>query len=214
MTDYEIVQGEHIFLCGQTGSGKTYFEIEAIIKNAARVVVVDSEYVKNPTVPDQFAGMDLVSPDNERLYKKIIRSDKPFHVRVPLDATEDDTERLSQLCKWTLEEGHDLFFVVDEVADFSSPSVIPEGLKLIVRKGRKRRISVVVGTQRPQDANKEFTTQSTHQFWFFLTPEECARWKEYANHLPELMTKVSKSKHNFVYHSTADEDYWVVGEAI
>lgn len=128
-------------VCGSSGSGKSAW-IKKQLKGRKRVIVwdVDEEYTEE-------AGFIAVRSMREllRLLKK--RKTGRFSY-VPCALVEFDNWCLAAFGwgKCTA--------VAEETADVTTPSKAPAGWGALVRRGRKRGISVIGVTQRPAESDK------------------------------------------------------------
>jgi DNA helicase HerA-like ATPase len=164
---------EHGTVVGSTGEGKTFFLTNAIAS------------IKHPTLGERVLMHDTEDRDfPEKEWPAVspqralgaIKSKKPFRLRVIWGLDEKSQAAFDAWCYKALEVGHDYRNIIDEVADFSDASRINPGLLSLVRKGRKRNISVWVGSQRPQHLHKIFPSQSKHLIVLFMDEEDRARW--------------------------------------
>ena len=188
----EIKHGEHTTIVGQTGSGKTFFAKNGLLPAFNRIIIVDSEDY-------DFAEIRAVSVKQAL---ELAHGNKPFVVRVIMAGTiEYDEERLKSLCEGLLEHGHDSTVYIDEVTDFSDTRTIPPYLLSLIRKSRKRRISVIVATQRPQNLNKNFLANSVHQFYFFMDEFDIEYLKHNgAPYLSEQIKFIPKRSFKSIYY--------------
>ena len=190
--------GEHIVVLGATGSGKTYWCRGTLVPLWSRVIVVDTEEYDYNRLP-------AVSPSKAVALAR--SKDKAFRVRVVFngDGGEKDANDLTVLCKGLLKGGHDTLVVFDEVTDFSDAQSIPPSLRSLVRKARKRRITVAMATQRPAMLSKDAYTQSIHRVVFFLPDYDCAAIKKYAPWAGERMSQIPYKSYRYLYQAPNGE---------
>ena len=187
-----IIQiGEHAVAIGQTGSGKTFFIKNGVLPAYNRIIVLDTEEM-------QFNEFPAVSI-NKAL--SLARSNYSFYVRVIMYGNiEEDAEALDDLCRGLLDYGHDLVLYIDEITDFSTPTSIPSSLLSLIRKARKRTISVIVGTQRPQLLNKSFLVNSVHQFYFYIDEYDANYLHRYAPFLSDNLSEIPYGSYMCIYY--------------
>ena len=185
----KIETGQHVSIVGTTGSGKTYFAKNALLPLYSRIIVVDTEDY-------DFADFPAVS---SKKALRLAKSDYRFHVRVRFPPKADDT--LDDLCNGLLEVGHDLAVYFDEVTDFSTPAVIPDSLRGLIRKARKRGITVIVATQRPQFLNKAFLANSQHRIYFYVSDYDRAAIRDYAPWMTERAADIPYGSYRSIYQA-------------
>ena len=177
----KIERGQHVVVLGSTGSGKTYFVRNCLLPLFDRVLIFDSEdmdFTDFPTL--SLWQVKRFSRSNYRFYGKIVLTGK-------LDLDEPVIE---EVCDALLAHGHDMAVYIDEVTDFSDARSIPDPLRALIRKGRKRGISVIVGTQRPAMLSKDYYGNSQHRFIFFLSDYDAAVVREYAPYIQENAARI------------------------
>ena len=185
----KLEAGQHISVLGTTGSGKTFFVRNAILPVYDRVLVVDSEDYDFPDFPAVSVPKAL----------RLAKSDYSFYVRVVVAPSE--TDKLSDLCRGLLAGGHDLAVYIDEITDWTTPTTIPDDLRNLIRKARKRYISVIVGTQRPQFLNKAFLSNSTHRFYFYISDYDRAAIRDYAPWMEERCGEIPYGSWRCLYQA-------------
>ena len=184
--------GQHLTVLGQTGSGKTYWVRNSLIPLWRRVIVADTEDIDYGNLP--------VVKTKKAL--ELAKGDKAFRVRVVFSGNPAvDEPAMEDLCYGLLDVGHDLLFVVDEATDFSDAHRIPDGLRALVRKARKRNITVAMATQRPAMLSKDVLTQSVHRVYFYLPDYDRAAVKPWAPWMEEAMPQAPYKSFLFIYQS-------------
>lgn len=183
--------GEHVSVLGATGTGKTYWVREDLLPQYRRVIVLDTE-------ERDFNALPRVS---QKRAVALAAGDRPFRVRVVAFPHED----LTVLTGGLLEKGHDVCLYVDELTDFGRPGQMDEGLVMLVRKARKRNITVVGSTQRPALLDKTWLANSSHQVYFYLSPYDRSRVKDYAPFLEERGGEAPYKSYRYLYlHPNGD----------
>src|SRR5437016_5326049 len=139
----KIKMGEHLVLLGTNGSGKTYFFRHVIEPEFDRLLVVDTE-------DREFSDLKLIQTRNGDTVAKAIPRDKKFRWRWVPPPTEE-VEQMDNLSNRLLdrEECEGMTLYIDEATDFADAHTISPWLKALFRKARKRRQSIIIGSQRP-----------------------------------------------------------------
>jgi hypothetical protein len=154
--------GQHTSVLGETGAGKTYWSRDTLEK-ARRVLVVDTEEGFDFSPKD----WEVVTLDQLKRSSALGDASKPFHWAFrPRPGMEE--EDVDALCVLLIKRARSMWVYFDEVTDYSDASTCPPALKLLFRKGRKRRISVMASTQRPAGFNHWFSENSQHKILFYF----------------------------------------------
>ena len=183
----KINLGEHITVIGITGTGKTYFSRNALLPIFQRVLVVDTEeydFEDFPVVKQSAIG-------------QLVKTDYRFVARVIL--SPDETDDIENICQTLLKHGHDMVVYIDEITDFSDAHRIPKMLKALIRKARKRKISVVVGTQRPQMLNLDFLANSLHNIYFFMSERDADYISNYEPRIFDNLGAIPYQSYQSIY---------------
>ncbi len=192
--------GEHATCVGSTGSGKTFMVKNAILPRHNRFIVWDSESDVNGSSYD-FSEPAFIKADHKKA-ARIAAGKKNFRLRVPAKTGEQGTEDLEEFCHDILYGGaHDVLIYIDEVTDFSDAWTMGDNLQALVRKGRKRPISVVVGSQKPKGLNGWFTDNSAHIFVFGIRRAEQQRFVKNTGEewVLEVQPKIAIGTHKFAH---------------
>lgn len=188
-----IGHGEHVCVVGINGTGKTFYCRNGLLPSFARIIVVDTEEMDFEDFPSVSVKTAL----------RLVRSDYAFVVRIVV--YPDDMETIEELSRGLLSiKRRDCATAVyfDEITDFSDPARIPPELKKLIRKGRKRDLHVIVGTQRPQDLHKEFLANSVHRVIFYISDyDQAANLKKYAPEVEERMGEIPWKSYRSFYQS-------------
>ncbi len=156
----KLKPGEHYMIIGSTGSGKTYFAKKVLLPPWPRVLVIDTENM-------QFEDYKELKTTADKVISKLPK-DKAFRFRyVPEIEWKEELEVISQDLLLT---GRNMVIYIDEVTDFSDAHVIGPEFSALVRKARKRDISVFAGTQRPQGVNKWLFSNAIWKQFFYTQP--------------------------------------------
>lgn len=190
--------GEHIVVLGATGSGKTYWCRETLSPLWTRVIIVDTEEYDYQKLPAVGVGKALALAKSD---------DKAFRVRVVFrgDYGEEDHANMASLCNGLLKSGHDTLIILDETTDFCDANYIPPPLRSLIRKARKRKITVAMATQRPAMLSKDAYTQSVHRVVFYLPDYDCAAIKRYAPWAGERMGEIPYRSYSYLYQAPNGE---------
>jgi len=197
--------GEHCMVVGTTGAGKTYFAKNALLPVYPRIIVVDTEDY-------DFEEFPVVS------VKKAVRlaqSDTPiFFCRVVLSGVlSRDIDSINSLCYGLLAHGHDVVVYFDEVTDYSDAHHIPDSLRALVRKGRRRPITVMVGSQRPAMISKDFWGNTLHKWIFALSDYDIEAVRPYAPRVADHKADIAYGSHCSLYLGPDPATVRVVGPA-
>jgi len=128
-------------VCGSSGSGKSAW-VKKQIKVKPRVIVwdVDEEYTNEK-------GFEAVTSKRDLL--RLVKSRKKGRFAyVPKNLGEFDF-----WCKVAFAWGN-CTAIAEETADVTTPAKAPEGWGVLVRRGRKRGISIIGVSQRPAESDK------------------------------------------------------------
>lgn len=194
--------GQHGVAIGQTGSGKTWGckngVLPAGLEKTHRLFVVDVEQ-----------GFDFPEPVfKARSLSTALKwsaGDKPFIARVEFHLVEGDSqtaeEKFDQLAYGLLDGGgHDLFLYIDESTRFSPHGNAFDAYDELIARARKRNISVVSGTQRPQMISKTVYTQSIHRLWWYVDQYDADGWlQRSATPIFERMNEIPWESYRFLY---------------
>ena len=174
--------GEHYMMIGSTGSGKTYFARNFLLKQFSRVLVIDSEDM-------EFADYNQIKADPQNIARKLPK-DKNFHWRYVPDLINAKQE-MEYISQSLLEYGHEVVIYIDEITDFSDAHSISPWLSALIRKARKRKISVIIATQRPQGVNKWLFNNSIWKQFFYIQPFDLHYLDELWKGISEIVSQVS-----------------------
>ena len=183
----KINLGEHITVVGITGTGKTYFSRNALLPIFQRVLVIDTEEY-------DFEDFPIVKQSS---IGQLVKTDYRFAAKVVL--SPEDTEEIEDICLTLLKHGHDMVVYIDEITDFSDAHRIPKMLKALIRKARKRKISVVVGTQRPQMLNLDFLANSMHNIYFFMSERDADYISNYEPRIFDNLGAIPYQSYQSIY---------------
>ena len=171
MSGIDITLGEHVVLLGETGSGKTEFFKRHLAPKLRRLLIVDTE-------ERQFNNVPVLHRKDPLKIARAIPMDltKGFRWRVVPPPTRDaGVEYLDGLfeglvSRWRGEALAKMAVYIDEGTDFSDAHSIGEWFAAAFRKLRKREISILIATQRPQGLSKWAEGNATHECIFFVRP--------------------------------------------
>ena len=128
-------------VCGSSGSGKSAW-VKQQLKGRARVIVwdVDEEYVKEK-------GFVAVR-DRGKLIELLLKRKKGRFAYVPKSLADFDLWSKAAFA-WG-----NCTAIAEETADVTTPAKAPEGWGMLIRRGRKRGITIIGVTQRPAESDK------------------------------------------------------------
>jgi hypothetical protein len=150
---------DRIFIAGMTGKGKTTFAqwlVEQL--QPLRVIVFDPKDelelgVQKARTPAELATM---------MHQPVVHY-------VPSGFERDELEEASQIV-W--ETPGPYIWWIDETSEISSPSWVPQGMRLAVTQGRSKRKIVMALTQRLAESHPVFRSQAEHIIVFVPPPIE------------------------------------------
>ena len=197
----QLQKGEHMAVLGTTGSGKTFAVRNTYLPPWQRVVVIDTEEMDFNDFPKVSVSRAIA----------LGKSDYAFAVRVVLSADRKaDEPAVAQLCKGILKSGHDLVIYFDEFTDLSDANQILPPIRQLIRKARKRGVSVYVGTQRPAMLSKDVFANAQHRVYFFMSDYDAQAVHDYAPWLKEARREIPYQSYKSIYQAP-DESLMVLG---
>jgi hypothetical protein len=192
MTDDQLPQpwkiGEHIAAVGDTGTGKSYL-ISKLVDLRRYVVFIR-------TKPDDIKFPGFVKA------RKASAMDRMYDTRILLTPqhsyqmreTYGALERAWEQGGWTV--------VVDEGWYVEKILRLGALVERLLTQGRSKKISVVVGMQRPAQISRFVISQCTHLFTFRVEGRDLQIIKESTS--PRMVEPISNlTGHNFVYYHRA-----------
>ena len=196
----EIKLGEHMTLIGMTGSGKTYFAKNGILPAFNRLIIFDTEEMDFP----EFKAVSVKDAI------KLSKGATQFYVRVIGTGKYDaDISMVDELCYGLLKSGHGTAIYFDEITDYSDSHSVPDSLQALIRKARKRGISVITGTQRPQMLNNDFVANSVHQVYFAMKSKDIDHLSKYLGNVTDSFHMLKRDMHNSVYIDPSDRNIYL-----
>ena len=188
--------GQHGILEGINGSGKTWAARNGLLPLWYRVVVADTE------------GMEFndFKPVDVKHAIKLLKSTYHFYVRVPFSGDLDtDLTSINELSRGVRKEvpfGHiPSLIYYDEFTDFADAMTIPPALRSLVRTARKRNVSILAGTQRPQLMNKTMVANAQHKFYFFMSEYDAEQIRSYAPFVKERLSEIPYGSYRSLYQA-------------
>jgi hypothetical protein len=189
----DIEDGQHAIVEGINGTGKTVFCWNALCPTAHRVIVMDTEGM-------EFEMLPAVSVERAI---RLMKSDYSFYVRIPFSGDlKADLERLDSFCKGVRNlrrKGPRTIIYFDEFTDFCDATTIPPNLRSMLRTARKRNVTIVAGTQRPQLMNKTMVANAVHRFYFFMSEYDAEQIKGYAPFVAERLNEIPYKSYRCLY---------------
>ncbi|RQW61027.1 helicase HerA domain-containing protein [Vibrio viridaestus] len=143
---------EHKYVIGASGSGKSY-HVKELIKALRRVLIwdADDEYGEVPNVIKVQTPSELMA---------LIESEQDAIIRyVPNSLTPKLVEKQFDFVSLAAFVWGNCAYVAEEIADVTTPAKAVGGWGKVLRRGRKRGVTVFPVTQRPAEADKTVFTQ-------------------------------------------------------
>jgi hypothetical protein len=190
----EFKAGQHAIVEGINGSGKTFACRNGLLPLWDRVIVCDTEGL-------EFNDFPAVSI-KEAL--RLLKSRYSFYVRIPftgdLDTDEARIDELALGIRRNLDkETHPAVIYFDEFTDFADAMTILPSLRSLVRTARKRNLTIIAGTQRPQLMNKTMVANAVHRFYFFMSEYDAEQIKSYAPFVKQNLSKIPYGSYKCIY---------------
>ena len=192
--DINLRLGEHVIALGKTGSGKTYLIKNAILRQSRRVLVVDSENM-------EFSEYALAKGAPERIVKAIPPPNKQNYRWRISPSTNNIDEYINTLCKSFIEapDTQDSMIVFEEISDYSDAHYIPEYMRGLIRKARKRNITVIATSQRSAGINKWLWDNTSHKFMFYTDEDDIIRMSRLSPFTSSFLSDIKYNTHDYVY---------------
>jgi hypothetical protein len=180
--------GEHIAAVGDTGTGKTYL-VSRLVELRKHVVIIR-------TKPDdiKFKGFKTARKASamDSMYdtRILLTPEHSYQMREAYGALERAWEQGS----WTI--------VVDELWYIEKMLKLGPLVERLLTQGRSKKISVVVGMQRPAQISRFAISQCTHLFTFRVEGRDLQIIKESTT--PRIVDPIANLQgHHFVYYNRA-----------
>lgn len=187
--------GQHMGLVGSTGGGKTYWAKHFLLPRFNRVLVVDSEQMEF----DDYRLLKIGS-ESPRVLKASIPRDvkKGFHWRIsPPRAAKPQWMEGIAAALLDITDSHMVVYI-DEVTDFSDAQWIGDMMKELVRKGRKRHLSVVWASQRAPGVNHWLAENSVWRVLFFTLPFDRVKMDKFWPGMSKVVAGIEYDSHDFI----------------
>jgi hypothetical protein len=177
--------GEHVAAVGDTGSGKTYL-VSKLTELRQYVVIFR-------TKPDdiKFPGF--------RKARTVAALDDLYETRILLEPKHGQQMRQGyELLTRVFDQGG-WTVVIDEEWFVEARLHLTEYVETLLTQGRSKKISVVIGTQRPARISRFVISQCTHLFTFRVEGRDLQTIKEATT--PRIVDPVAAlTGHNFAYY--------------
>lgn len=192
-------QGEHVIIVGDTGSGKTYLESKLLDLRDYTIVI--------KTKPDdiRFPGYDTVKD-----FRKLMRlRNKKFVLHSGFDPGIQRYHIANTINLAWKQEGWTL--AVDEAYYWTHVLRLEKQLNMLLTQGRSKRLTIVVGMQRPAWISRFALSQATHAFIFRCEGRDVTNLAQALS--PKIAGPVNNLRgHDFVYFNRATREV-VTGNA-
>lgn len=142
----------HKYIIGASGSGKSY-HVKQLIRGLSRVLIwdPDDEY-------GEVAHIRAVSLTSELI--DLIQGGDAIVRFVPKAMSTKLLEKQFEFVSLAAFVWGDCAYVAEEIADVTTPSKAANGWGTVLRRGRKRNVTVYPVSQRPAEADKTAFTQA------------------------------------------------------
>lgn len=188
-------QGEHLFIAGDTGSGKTYLESKILV---LRDHVMVCRVKPDDIVFDGFAKIDSLKKlgyrrfgnDGRRINRFLLHPEynrQQFEIGTFLEKAYKDGG-------WTV--------AIDEAYYATQILKLERPINKLLTQGRSKKISVVIGVQRPAWISRFAISQATHAFIFRVEGRDL---KALSDALSPTVVKPIQDlrEHDFIYFNRA-----------
>ena len=152
------MQNRIIGIVGRKGSGKSTV-LREIVSCQPRVVIFDT--MAEHQSPNLFSSLD-------KCFAYLDRVERESFFHCAFRPTEDEEETLNELAEAAFDVGR-LCFALEEVPWFSTAASQPEGLDLLSRMGRHRRVDLVWTAQRMAEVSRRLTSATDVFVLFSIT---------------------------------------------
>lgn len=189
-----IKPGEHIIALGKTGSGKTYYLKNGLLKSVHRVLIIDTEDMEF----DEYA---LAKGDPKHVVKHIPKPEENNYRWRVVPPKGNKVEFVDSISGELLdaENARHSWIVFEEVTDYSDAYSIPDNMRDLIRKARKRNITVALTSQRTAGINKWLWENASHKFIFYTDEDEIMRMKRNMPYTAASLLSIDYGTHNFIY---------------
>lgn len=177
--------GEHIAAVGDTGTGKTYL-VSKLVELRQYVVIFR-------TKPDdiKFAGF--------RKARTVRAMDDLYETRILLQPIHSQQMRQGYELLTRVWEQGGWTIVIDEEWYVEARLHLTEWVETLLTQGRSKKISVIVGMQRPARVSRFAISQCTHLFSFRVEGRDLQTIKEATT--PRIVEPIeSLTGHDFAYY--------------
>lgn len=183
--------GEHIAAVGDTGTGKSYL-ISKIVELRQYVIVFQ-------TKPDDIKYQGF------RLARTVAAMDDLYETRILLRPIHSQQMRQGyELLTRAWDQGG-WTIVIDEEWYAEARLHLTEWIETLLTQGRSKKISVVVGMQRPARVSRFAISQCTHLFTFRVEGRDLQIIKEATT--PRIVEPIENLQgHDFVYYNRKTRD--------
>ncbi len=157
--------GQKLALIGQNGRGKTYLAARLIAPYYKRQQIVVADVKHDPTW-SQYDGITVNTID------KLTRLPFPKYPLIifrPEGELAHDFERLDKVFAWVYKRGNTLLMIDEVSAMVPGAMGFGHGFADLLQRGRTRKCTVIMGTQRPAFVPRIVLTESQKFVLFFLT---------------------------------------------
>lgn len=155
-------EADRVLLLARTGGGKTTFMLWLVEQlQPCRVIVFDP---KEDWEDGAFGVRAARTP-----VELAAAMHGPVVHYIPASF---EREQLEEACQIVWVTPGPYIWVIDELSELTSPSYCPEGLRLCVTQGRKKRKMVIGLTQRLAESHPVFRSQAEHVIVFTPPPVE------------------------------------------
>lgn len=189
--------GDRALFLGQTGSGKTH----AMLTLLAPYVGHTQIQILDTKADDSIAQMNAPFVHHLDEVTEYAFPEYPIVVYQPSGEELADLEYLDAWCQWVYERRHTVA-VIDELTQLGNSTRPRMGFLNMLTRGRTRKVTCFMGTQRPVGIPKIVYTESQHFYKFYLADlKDRQRVAEFTH---PAMIRQTVGKHGFHYFTPGD----------
>lgn len=198
--------GERGIIIGQTGSGKTVGGIVHLQNtNLYPVLILDT---KGEPAFDTIAQDDeetVIYDDAESFIKQWHRRHQPeYSVIRPSVAEMTDPLELDSVLQQIYNAGKKCLIYIDEAYQWHVQGRAGAGLIGLLTRGRSKKMSVLMSTQRPAWLSRFCFTESQKFYIYRLTDKR--DHKILSEYIPGFLTTSVAKKHHFLYYDNSKDE--------
>lgn len=190
--------GERALIVGQTGSGKTWFAKWMVERLGRPTIIYDTKIDKT----FERLGGAAIFEDHAHAYKHVKKEGGVAIFRPPLEVL-NDPNALDEYLLAHYDKAKGVQAYIDEIYQFHEGFRAGQGLTGLLTRGRSRKITTIMSTQRPSYLSRFCLTES-QKFYLFRLIDKKDRLR-LQDVVPEFSKIPSPPKfHSYFYDTELD----------